>query len=159
MRREIAAIDSQQAVMQGGSLEQLVSDARAKRRLQSTVLAAFAALAVLLAALGIYGVTAHSVTRRPRDRHTPGSGRATAGRRADDRENRIAGDNHRCSGRPGRCGGALKVLASFMFGVSALDSATFAGVALLLTLVAGLALYLPSRRAAMVDPVIVLREA
>jgi ABC-type antimicrobial peptide transport system permease subunit len=52
-----------------------------------------------------------------------------------------------------------KVLASFMFGVSALDSATFAGAALLLTLVAGVALYLPSRRAATVDPVIVLREA
>jgi putative ABC transport system permease protein len=52
-----------------------------------------------------------------------------------------------------------KVLASFMFGVSALDSATFVGVALLLTLVAGLALYLPNRRAATVDPVIVLREA
>jgi predicted permease len=160
MRREIAAIDSQQAVMQGGSLEQLVSDAQAKRRLQSTVLAALAVLAVLLAALGIYGVTAHSVTRRRREIGT----RLALGARPRDVVLMIAKTGSRAIviGTLAGLAGAValsKVLASFMFGISALDSATFAGVALLLTLVAGLALYPSSRRAATVDPVIVLREA
>ena len=132
----------------------------AKRRLQSTVLTAFAAVAALLAALGIYGVTAHSVTRRRREIGT----RLALGARPRDVVLMIAKTGSRAIviGALAGLAGAValaKVLTSFMFGVSALDSATFAGVALLLTLVAGLALYLPSRRAAMVDPVIVLREA
>jgi putative ABC transport system permease protein len=160
VRREIAAIDPQQAVMPGGSLEQLVSDAQAKRRLQSTLLTAFAAIAVLLAALGIYGVTAHSVTRRRREIGT----RLALGARPRDIVLMIAG-----TGSPAIVIGALaglagaaglsRVLGSLMFGMSALDTTTFATVTVLLATVAGLALYLPSRKAAGVDPVIVLREA
>ena len=159
MRREVAAIDSQQAVMQGGSLEQLVSDAQAKRRLQSALLTAFAAVAVLLAALGIYGVTAHSVTRRRREIGT----RLALGARPRDVVLMIARTGSRAIviGAIAGLAGAVamsRVISSFVFGISALDTTTYTVVALLLLAVAGLALYLPSRKAATVDPTVVLRE-
>jgi putative ABC transport system permease protein len=158
-RREIAAIDPQQAVMQGGSLEELVSNAQARRRFQSALLSAFAIVAALLAALGIYGVTAYTVTRRAREIGT----RLALGALPRDVVMMIARTGSRTiviGAFVGLAGAAAlsRILASLLFGVSALDAGTFAGVALLLALVAGLSLYLPSRRAAAVDPVVVLRE-
>jgi putative ABC transport system permease protein len=158
-RREIAAIDPQQAVMQGGTLEELVSNAQARRRFQSTALSAFAAVAVLLAALGIYGVTAYTVTRRSREIGT----RMALGAKPRDVVLMIARTGSRSIGIGALVGlaGAValsRILANLLFGVAALDAWTFGMVVLLLMLVAGLSLYLPSRRAAAVDPVIVLRE-
>ena len=141
-------------------MEELVSGAQARRRFQSALLTTLAGVAVLLAALGIYGVTAYTVTRRAREIGT----RMALGARPRDVVLMIAR-----TGSLTIVGGALvgltgamalsKVLANLLFGVSALDPTTFAAVGVLLGLVAGLSLYLPSRRAAWVDPVIVLRES
>lgn len=158
-RREIAAIDPQQAVMHGGSLEELVSNAQARRRFQSILLTTFAAVAALLAALGICGVTAYTVTRRAREIGT----RMALGAMPRDVVLMIARTGSRAIviGTFVGLAGAValsKILANLLFGVSALDAWTFAAVILLLMMVAGLSLYLPSRRAAAVDPVVVLRE-
>lgn len=158
-RREIAAMDPQQAIMDGGSLEELVSGAQARRRFQSALLTALAGVAVLLAALGIYAVTAYTVTRRAREIGT----RMALGARPRDVVLMIARTGSRTIVVGALVGltGAMalsKVLANLLFGVSALDATTFAAVVIVLGLVAGLSLYLPSRRAASVDPVIVLRE-
>jgi predicted permease len=158
-RREIAAMDPQQAIMDGGSLDALVSGAQARRRFQSVLLTAFAGVAVLLAALGIYGVTAYTVTRRAREIGT----RMALGARPRDVVLMIARTGSRTIAVGALAGltGAMalsKVLANLLFGVSALDATTFAAVLIVLGLVAGLSLYLPSRRAASVDPVIVLRQ-
>jgi hypothetical protein len=158
-RREIAAIDPQQAVMHGGSLDELVSNAQARRRLQSTLLTTFAVVAALLASLGIYGVTAYTVTRRAREIGT----RMALGALPRDVVMMIARTGSRTIVIGAIVGltGAMalaKLLANLLFGVSALDAWTFAAVVLSLMLVAGLALYLPSRRAAAIDPVVVLRE-
>jgi len=158
-RREVAAIDPQQAIMHGGSLEELVSNAFSRRRFQSTLLTAFAVVAALLASLGIYGVTAYTVSRRAREVGI----RMALGARPRDVVLMIAGTGSRtvAAGAVVGLAGAValsRILANLLFGVSALDSWTFGSVVLLLMFVAGLALYLPSRRAAVVDPVVVLRE-
>jgi putative ABC transport system permease protein len=159
-RREIASLDPQQAIMPAGSLDELVSAAQARRRLQSTLLTTFAAAAVLLAALGIYGVTAHTVTRRAREIGT----RIALGAQPGDVVRMIATTGLRpiVAGAAVGLAGAValsRMLAGTLFGVSALDAATYVAVAATLTLAAGLALYLPSRRAATVDPVRVLRQS
>ncbi|MCA1563946.1 MAG: ABC transporter permease [Acidobacteria bacterium] len=159
-RREISAMDPQQAVMNGGSVEELVSGAQARRRFQSTLLTTLAGVAVLLAALGIYGVTAYSVTRRAREIGT----RIALGAQPRDVVLMIARTGSRTivvGALVGLAGAVAlsRVLANLLFGVSALDATTFTAVVVLLGLVAGLSLYFPSRRAASVDPVIVLREA
>ena len=159
-RREIAAMDPQQAIMDGGSLEELVSGALARRRFQSALLTTLAGVSVLLAALGIYGVTAYTVTRRAREIGT----RMALGARPRDVVLMIARTGSRTivvGAMVGLTGAVAlsKVLASLLFGVSAVDATTFAAVVIALGLVAGLSLYLPSRRAASVDPVIVLRES
>jgi putative ABC transport system permease protein len=158
-RREIAAMDSQQAIMDGGGLDELVSNAQARRRFQSILLTSLAGVAVLLAALGIYGVTAYTVTRRAREIGT----RIALGARRRDVIMMIARTGSRTIVVGALIGvaGAValsRILANLLFGISALDPTTFAVVVLVLGLVAGLSLYLPSRRAACVDPVIVLRE-
>lgn len=157
-RREIAAIDPQQAVMHGGSLEELVSNAQARRRFQSTLLTTFAVVAVLLAALGIFGVTSYTVTRRAREIGT----RIALGALPRDVVLMIARTGSRpiVIGALAGLAGAValsKLLASLLFGVSPLDASTFAGAVLLLTVVASLSLYFPARRAAKVDPMVALR--
>jgi ABC-type antimicrobial peptide transport system permease subunit len=114
----------------------------------------------LLATLGIYGVTAHTVTRRAREIGT----RIALGAQPGDVVRMIATTGLRpiVAGAAVGLAGAValsRMLAGTLFGVSALDAATYVAVAATLTLAAGLALYLPSRRAATVDPVRVLRQS
>jgi len=158
-RREIAGIDPQQAIMQGGSLEELISDAQAKRRFQSATLGLFAVFALLLAAVGIYGVTAFAVNRRAREIGT----RMALGAVPRDVILMITRTGSRAilaGALVGLCGcvALSKVLSSMLFGIAALDPITISLAAVMLLTVAGLSLYLPGRRAASVDPVLVLRD-
>jgi putative ABC transport system permease protein len=158
-RREVAAIDPQQAIMQGGSLEEIISQAQARRRFQTATLGVFAIIALLLAAIGVYGVTAYTVSRRAREIGT----RIALG--AVPREMVLmimkVGSRVLAVGMfAGLCASVAlsRALSGMLFGVSALDPSTIAAVAAVLLAITGLSLYVPGRRAALVDPVAVLRE-
>ena len=159
IQREIAAIDPGQAAFGFQTLGNLVDASGSRRRFQTTLLSAFAGLAAALAAIGVYGVVAYTVTRRTREIGV----RLALGARP-----------HHVVAMVFRQGlvvtlagvglgviGAValsRLLAGFLFGVSPLDLPTFAAAAILLLVVAGLSTYLPSRGAARVDPLAALRE-
>jgi putative ABC transport system permease protein len=122
------------------------------------VLGAFALLALSIAAVGIYGVTAHLVGQRTREfaiRIALGAARSDVVRLVlrDGAAMAIAGVGVGLAS----AAALTRLIASLLFGVSAHDPITVAGVAAVLTLVALLACYLPARRATRVDPMVALR--
>jgi putative ABC transport system permease protein len=158
IQKELRAIDEQQALFQIRTLDEVISNSLAQRRFNSLLMVIFAALAGLLAAVGIYGVIAYSVTQRT---HEIGV-RLALGAQPFDVLKMVLGQGVRLS----LVGIALglvasfaltRVLSSLLYGVSATDPITFLGIPLLLTAVALLASYLPARRATKVDPMIALR--
>jgi putative ABC transport system permease protein len=159
IRREIAAVDPQQAAFGFEAMDGLLSNAESNRRFQTIVLAVFAALALLLAAIGIYGVMAYSAAQRQREIGV----RLALGARPADVVMMLfkRGLLLSLAGMAAGFVGAIalaRVLKSLLFGVSPLDPATFATVAVVLTITAALAAYLPGRSAASVDPLRALRE-
>jgi ABC-type antimicrobial peptide transport system permease subunit len=118
----------------------------------------FAALALLLASVGIYGVLSYLVGQR-----IPEIGiRLALGAQRDDVLRLILGEGLRMAflGVAIGLAGALalsRLLADLLFGISAADPVTFAGVAVLLTAIAIAACYIPARRAMRVDPIVALR--
>jgi putative ABC transport system permease protein len=121
-------------------------------------LAAFAAAALLLAALGIYGVVSYAVSRREREIGV----RMALGAQAADVLRMVLREGLRLSLIGVGCGIAAalllaRLLHAFLYGVSPTDPLTYALVAILLALVAALASLLPARRATRVDPVVALR--
>lgn len=159
IRHEIAALDPDQAAFAFQTMENLIADASARRRFQTALVTAFAALALLLAAIGVYGVMGHMVVQRSREIGV----RVALGALSRDVVATVLGSGLRLvvPGLAIGLAGAVAlsgVLASFLFDVSALDPVTYVMVAAILTLVALLAVYLPSRAAAKLDPIIVLRE-
>ena len=138
--------------------DEYLRDALAPTRFALALLAAFSLVALVLAAVGLYGVIAYSVTQRTREfgiRVALGAEpRAIAGL--------VVGDGARrtlAGVLLGAAGAAVgtRALASLLYGVSVGDPITFAGVALLVAIVALLASYLPARRALRIDPVEALR--
>ncbi len=130
----------------------------ADRRFLLLLVGAFAAAALLLAAVGIYGVVAFSVTRRTQEIGI----RMAIGAERQDVLRLVVGEGARLA----IIGIGIGIVASFvitrllsslLFGISATDPLTFAAVAVLLSFVALLASYIPARRAARVDPVVALR--
>jgi predicted permease len=125
----------------------------------SSFLALFGGLALLLAAVGIYGVTAHGVTLRTREIGI----RMSFGAETAQVKRMFVGEGLRLSAVGIAIGLAISaaaadLLASFLFGLGATDPVTFAGVAALLCSVAMVASYLPARRAAGIDPLRALRH-
>jgi ABC-type antimicrobial peptide transport system permease subunit len=122
------------------------------------LLAAFAGLALLLAALGIYGVISYSVSQRTRE-----LGIRIALGATQERVMRLVLGQGMLLTVAGVSAGLIgaywltHLLAALLYGVAPKDTATFAGVAVILLGVASLASYLPARRAALVDPVIAMR--
>jgi putative ABC transport system permease protein len=140
------------------TMEQLVSESVAQPRFNTTLLAAFAALALALAAIGIYGVIAYSVTQRT---HEIGVRLALGARKGD-----VIRLVLKQGMTPAFVGAAIglagawamtRLLSGLLFEVSATDPATFAAVTMLLMAIALLACWIPARRAAKVDPMIALR--
>jgi len=134
------------------------SDSLKTRRFNLTLVGVFAATALLLAVAGIYGVMAYSVVRRT---HEFGV-RIALGASAGDVLRLVLGQGLFTAVVGVAIGIAgsfvlTRTMQSLLFGVSATDPVTFAGVALLLTLVALLASYIPARRATKVDPMVALR--
>jgi ABC-type antimicrobial peptide transport system permease subunit len=140
------------------TLEQAVSRSLWRQRLQGEVLGTFAALALLLAAVGIYGVISYAVAQRTRELGVRMALGATRGQVLG----LVLGQGLRLAVAGVAIGivAALalsRVVASLLYGVSATDLATFAGVPVALALIAMLATLVPARRATRVDPVVAMR--
>jgi putative ABC transport system permease protein len=154
----VQSIDPEIPVFGASSMEALISKSVSEPRFNSVLLASFGGLALVLAAVGIYGVIAYSVSQRT---HEIGV-RMALGARPHSMTSLIVGEGAMLA----LIGIALGVVASviltrlianFLFGVTATDPATFCGVSLLLTLVALVGCYIPARRASRVDPMVALR--
>lgn len=158
IQSEMRQLDPGLPVRNLRSMEQLVSRSIAPQRFNLSLLSLFAALGLVLAAVGIYGVMAYSVSQRT---HEIGL-RMALGAQARDVLKLVVKQGIALA----LVGVVLGLIASFaltrlmknlLFGVSATDPAILAGVALLLTGVALLACYIPARRATKVDPLVALR--
>ena len=159
VRQAVWSIDPEQPVADVFTMEEILDWEVSQRRVQATLLAAFAGLAVLLAAVGLYGVLAYAVGQQ-----LPEIGvRMALGAAPRDILGGILGRGLALAGAGLVAGvaGALalsKLLASFLFGVQPTDPSTYVAVASVLLIAAALASYLPARRAMRVDPVVALRE-
>jgi putative ABC transport system permease protein len=135
-----------------------VDQSLGQQRLSMVLLAAFAGLALLLAAIGIYGLQAYAVRQRIREigiRMALGAQRRDVFRLVVEQALKLTGFGIGI-GLAGAFG-VTRLMASQLYGLSATDPLTFIGVAFLLALVALAAGYLPARRAMQVDPIVALR--
>jgi predicted permease len=151
-------ISNQQVIYNDMTMESVVADSMASRRFAMTILGAFAALALLLAGVGIYGVIAYVVGQRT---HEIGIRMALGAQRRN-----VLGLVLWQGARLALIGVAIgiagaaaltRLMSGLLYGVSATDPITFAAVALVLIIVALAACYFPARRATRVDPVSALR--
>jgi predicted permease len=155
----VHALDPDLPVLRLGSLEAIRADSISRQRFGMVLLAGFAGLALVLAAVGISSVLAYSVRRRRREIGI----RIALGARTSDvlRMVIVQGLRPAILGMVIGVAGALalaRVLSSLIFGIRATDPATFAAVALLLGAVAVVACLVPARRAAAVSPTTALRD-
>ena len=159
VRRAVQEIDSRDVVYNVQTMDEVVSNSFAARRLSMILLGVFAALALVLACVGIYGVISYLVGQRT---HEIGVRMALGAQRGDVLRLVIGhGAKMALIGVAVGIAAALgltRLMANQLFGVSAHDPLTFAGVALLLIIVAVAACYIPARRAMRVDPMIALRH-
>jgi putative ABC transport system permease protein len=158
IRGAVALIDKDQPIFAISTMNQLVSDSVATRRITLVLLGLFSGLALVLAAIGIYGVISYSVAQRT---HEFGI-RMALGAQHRDVLRMVLGQGGKIAfaGIAIGLGAALalmRLMSSLLFSVSAFDPLTFAGVAILLVLVAMLACYIPARRTMRVDPMVALR--
>ena len=158
VRREVYAVDPEQPVANVQTMEEILGEESAQRRTGMTLLASFAGLALLLASLGIYGVLSFFVAQ-----HTQEIGvRLALGARPRSILALVLRKGMRLALAGLGLGlvGALlltRFIESQLFGVSATDPLTYAGLALLLVAVALVACLVPARRATKVDPMVALR--
>jgi len=141
------------------TMEQIVSNSITRPRMYAVLVGVFAAVALALAVIGLYGVMAYAVAQRTREigvRVALGAERRDVMRLVLHRSLRLtaAGIAFGVAG----AAGLTRYLESMLFGLRPLDPATFAGVAAIFAVVAMLASYVPARRAASVDPLVALRE-
>ena len=159
LRRAIRGVDPDLPIYDVRTMADRVDAALARPRFNVILLASFAALALVLAALGIYGVMSALVSRRRREmgiRLAIGAGRSTLLGFVVARGVKLALLGIALGGLGSL--GLTRVLASQLWGVSTKDPAVFAGAAAFLLIVSVVAVYLPAARATKVDPVVVLRS-
>jgi putative ABC transport system permease protein len=159
LRRRVSQIDRNVAVSDVTTLQQIVDESIWQERFFTTLLAFFAALALLMATVGLYGVMAYTVSRRT---HELGI-RMALGASAREIRGMVLVQSGRLVGAGIAIGivasvFATRLLAKQLYGVKPTDPQTFLAVAALLIGAALLASYLPARRATRVDPILALRE-
>ncbi|HZM90856.1 MAG TPA: ABC transporter permease [Blastocatellia bacterium] len=158
IRGAVQSIDKDQPIANVATMEEILSRSVGEPRFRTLLLGVFAALALVLAAIGIYGVMSYTVARRT---HEIGI-RMALGARPKDTLMLIVGQGLGLAligvgvGFAGAFG-LTQLLSSLLFGVSPTDLSTFVVIALLLTGVAAVACYIPARRATRVDPMLALR--
>ncbi|HEV2341529.1 MAG TPA: ABC transporter permease [Candidatus Acidoferrales bacterium] len=158
IRAASTKFDSQQVLYGFTTLDQIVSNSIAAQRFSMILLGAFAALALLLSAVGIFGVVSYLAGQRT---HEIGVRLALGAQRRDVMQLILSeGSRMALTGVGIGIVAALaltRLMSKLLYGVSAEDPLTFAGVAVLLTIVALAACYVPARRAMKVDPIVALR--
>ncbi|MGE5644698.1 MAG: ABC transporter permease [Acidobacteriota bacterium] len=158
VRREVVAVDPQQAVFDFRSLDQVLEKSMATRGFILLLLTVFAGAALVLAAIGIYGVMAYDVEQRTQEigiRVALGADGGSVARLVVRRGMLLAGIGVAIG--LAAAFGVTRVLKAMLYGVNATDPLTFTGVAVALAAVALAACYIPARRATRVDPIIALR--
>jgi putative ABC transport system permease protein len=158
LRSAVEELDKDQPIYNVRTLEDMIDKSTARPQFQLLLLGSFAALALLMASLGLYGVMSYAVTQRTREIGI----RMAFGAKPRDVLKLVVG-----GGLTLTLGGVAvgliaafaltRVMASLLFGVSATDPLTFGVVPLLIIGVSFLACYIPARRATKVDPMIALR--
>jgi putative ABC transport system permease protein len=159
IRSVIAAIDKDQPIFAIATMDQLVRDDVSTPRITLVLLGFFSGLALVLAAIGIYGVISYSVAQRI---HEIGIRMALGAQHVSVLRMILAQGGKIAAAGIGigiiAALGLTQLMSSLLFAVNASDPATFAAVTLLLVLVALLACYVPARRAMRVDPMVALRH-
>ena len=158
VRKTVWEIDKDQPVSDVSTMEEVLSESIARQRFSMLLLAVFAGVALLLAAVGLYGVMSYSVAQRTREIGL----RMALGAQERDVLRMVVGQGLKLVLAGVLIGLAAafaltRLMSSLLFGVSATDPATLVTISLLLVGVAVLASYVPARRATKVDPLIALR--
>jgi predicted permease len=159
VRETVKEIDPRQVIYNVQTMDDVVATSFAARRLTMILLTVFAALALALACVGIYGVISYLVGRRTQEIGI----RMALGAQRRDILHLVLGEGAKMASLGAGVGiaaslGLTRLMAKQLFGVSAHDPLTYAGVAALLMLVAIAACYIPARRAVRVDPMTSLRR-
>ena len=158
VRREVQSLEPNLAVTNLESMSDVLSGSLFAARMGAVLLGIFGLLALLLAAVGLYGVMSYSVARRTREigiRMALGAGTGNVLRLVLKEGMMLVGGG--LAAGLIVAAGVTRLLASFLYGVNPLDAITFVAIPLTLALVALLANYLPARRATKVDPMEALR--
>ena len=158
IRKALKELSSEHLMISVQTMEELIADSLAARRVSMIVLCVFAGLALGLASMGIYGVISYLVGQRT---HEIGI-RMALGAKQSDVLRQILGESMKMTIAGILIGllaalGLTRMMANLLFGVSATDPLTFAGVGIILTGVAMVACLVPARRAMRVDPMVALR--
>ena len=158
VRRAVRAVNPDAPVFRVRTMEDVISASTAAGRFNTILMTVFAVVALLMAAIGLYGVMSYSVTQRT---HEIGV-RMALGAQKRDVSRLVVGQGMilTLAGVVLGLGAAYaltRFMATLLFGISPTDPVTFAVIALLLTVIAFVACYLPARRATKVDPMIALR--
>ncbi|HEX2269128.1 MAG TPA: ABC transporter permease [Pyrinomonadaceae bacterium] len=159
IRDAVKQQNNQNVISNAQTMNEVIADSLAQRRFAMIVLGSFAAAALLLASLGIYGVISYLVGQRT---HEIGI-RVALGATRRQILTLVLGHGLKMTLAGVMVGlvaafGLTRLMRTMLFGVGATDPATFAIIAVLLTVIALLACYLPARRATKVDPLVALRN-
>ncbi|HXZ41074.1 MAG TPA: ABC transporter permease [Terriglobales bacterium] len=159
LRRQVRSVDPEQAASNIASMDQVLSDSMVSRRFSSALLGSLAALGLLLASVGVYGVLSYGVSQRTREIGI----RMALGAAQKDVLSLVVGQGMKLLLTGTAVGLALallltRLISGLLFGISASDPVTFASIVVFLAAVAFWACYFPARRAARVDPMVALRH-